>query len=69
MTYMDKVTPDGSAEDLNIQYGYTDFKHHWKLGSSSKNLGFICKGRPGNHSYIIINNIAQSKGSRYRTAT
>ena len=72
---MDKVKSDGSADDLNMQYGYMEFRHHWNIGSGSKNLGYICKGRPGycylyfpcRKSQTVARNISYSARSSLMT--
>ena len=53
VTFLDKTTSDGTADDLNIQYGYLEYRHHWKLGGESHQLGYICKGKPGNKLAIF----------------
>ena len=59
MTFLDNVKHDGSAGDLNLQYGYIEYQHHWKLGGSSKNLAYICKGVPGMKSFSDLLNVGK----------
>ena len=54
VTFLDKTKTDGTADDLNIQYGYLEYRHHWKLGGESQQIGYICKGKPGNIAIAIV---------------